>query len=131
MARYDYLALARAALTEMLDEHHAVVWPEVEARASDERWRDHPVPLDPHWMTTARRELRVEGVTDEQHSLTRGGRRITTLVPGVVPRGRGRLVERAAARKRLLHTRYMGWASGGPGSRGYSARGARAWSIRR
>jgi hypothetical protein len=78
-------------------------------------------------MSSARQELRAERIIEERSELTRGGRKITTLVPGAVPRGRGRLVERAAARKRLLHTRYMGWASGsGPGSHGLFGPGGEA-----
>ena len=57
MARWDYVQLARTAITEMLDQHHAVVWPEVEARAADVAWASNPVPVNPHWLTTARQRL--------------------------------------------------------------------------
>ncbi len=105
------LDLAQRVLLEMAEDQLAFVWPEAEARASDEPWATSPLRIDPHLLRAARNELmaheRLSRVTEE----TRGGRKITTYHPAVTAR-RERAIAEAAARKRLVYTRYRTWAEG-------------------
>jgi hypothetical protein len=50
MPQRAYTVLARAAILELLDQQHAVVWPEVEARLAEQPWRDLSGGLNPHIM---------------------------------------------------------------------------------
>lgn len=104
----EYVERGRQGILDLLSEHHALVWPEVEARLAETfRGYDH---IDPHHLETARKELAVAGLLVHRPHRTRGGRAIPILrlsAPG--PR---RAVEAATARKALLYARYLGWASG-------------------
>lgn len=104
-----YARLAVQALTEMVDRENAVVWAEVEAKAADAVWNGFPTRIDPHHLTNARHQLTDQGVVDHEVSATRGGRQVEILVSTSAPK---RAVQAAAARKRLLHARYLGWAMG-------------------
>jgi hypothetical protein len=105
----EWLARARAALLDLLDQEHAVVWPEVEAKLSDKRWRERGQVFDPHLLSTVRSQLRFEGVIEEVTTPTRGGREVSVW-SHTNRRGRQRRFEDAASRKRLLYARYLGWA---------------------
>ncbi len=96
---------------EAIDEEHAVTIPELEARISERPWRDLPVPVDPHHLTTARKALLAANAIAATSGRTRGGRLVTVLVPTDTHR-KTRAVEDATKRKRLLHSRYMTWATG-------------------
>lgn len=106
-----YVELGETAIRGMLDEHHAVVWPEIEARAADRTWGELPYPVDPHHLTTARSRLLRANIITRSEEPTRGGRRIAVYCPSDL-RGRATVVNQAAARKRLLHARFISWASG-------------------
>ncbi len=106
-----YVGLGIQAIAELLEEECAVVWPEVEARIGEQKWRDLPYPIDPHHLTTARRALEESDFIRHDTQRTRGGRLITVLVPAD-SYDRARKIEDAAARKRLLHGRYQTWALG-------------------
>lgn len=104
-----YARWAVQALEEMVASEHAVVWPEVEAKAADRAWGQVGGHIDPHHLTNARHQLTSRGVIDSEIRATRGGRSIEVLMS---PSGPKRAVQAAAARKRLLHARYLGWAMG-------------------
>jgi hypothetical protein len=75
--------------------------------------------IDPHHLTTARNALLKDGTAEIVDAATRGGGIVPVL--GLVDRqGKQRAFEDAAARKRLLYTRYAHWAS-----RYYGAAGER------
>jgi hypothetical protein len=105
----EWLARAHAALLDLLDREHAVVWREVEAKLSDKRWRERGQVIDPHLLTTVRSQLRFERVIEEITAPTRGGREVPVWAL-TDRRGRQRRFLDAAARKRLLYARYLGWA---------------------
>jgi hypothetical protein len=111
VARHDYDKLAEQGLRELLDVEHAIVWQEAQAKLADRQWESLPVPIDPHHLTTARRTLLARGVIEELLHPTRGGRKVSVLIPADRHR-QERLVQDAAARKRLLQTRFITWASG-------------------
>ena len=114
VVKRDYPALGRTAIAELLDQEHAVVWSEVEAKLTDRRWPTLPagvMRIDPHHLSTARHDLLDSGVIRAETNTTRGGRRITVYQPTDTHR-RTRATTDAAARKRLLEARYLGWASG-------------------
>jgi len=67
--------------------------------------------VDPHHLTTARKQLVQEQVLAQDTRVTRGGRPVTVLLPAE-DHGRRRKIEDAAKRKRLLHTRYLTLAMG-------------------
>ena len=111
MPRHDYAALGERGIQELLDAEHAVVWPEVEAKLADRQWPTLPVPIQPHHLTTARHRLLDQGIIANVTQATRGGRPVPVIVP-VEQRLRKRAITDAAARKRLLQTRFLTWASG-------------------
>ncbi len=103
------MALGRKAILELLEEEHAAVWLEVEAKVADHAWHSLRRPVQPHHLTTARTQLRREGVIKESPGATRGGAAISVLHLADLRR-RKKAFERAAARKRLLQARYLSWA---------------------
>jgi hypothetical protein len=108
----EWVELARTGIVRLLEAEHAAVWDEVEAKLSDRPWADMPSAVDPHHLTTARIQLTREGVITETGGVvTRGGRPISVLHL-VDTRGRRSAITKAAARKRLLHARYLRWAYG-------------------
>ncbi|MEU4838668.1 hypothetical protein [Nocardia testacea] len=103
-------AEARRDLLELIETEHAVVWSEVEAKLTREVLGNKG-EIYPHHLTTAKQQLIEEGILDSTKTMTRGGHEIETFSFTQVT-GRGTRINRAAARKRLLMSRYRGWASG-------------------
>jgi hypothetical protein len=102
-----YIARAEAEIPTLLREQGAAVRREIEARLGDRT----NYPVQPHILTTAlqnllaRKEIVLSGPTK-----TRGGREIDVYhLPIVHDVNKGQ-VEDAAARKRLLQTRFLSWA---------------------
>ncbi|MBI4494232.1 MAG: hypothetical protein HY690_15695 [Chloroflexi bacterium] len=81
---------------------------EVEAKLADHPWGNVPQGVNPHHLTAAKRQLLAEGTIQEVSTVTRGGRSVTVLALVARPK---RAFSDAAARKRLLYTRYIGWAT--------------------
>lgn len=113
MDREGYIALAKGLLLELAEEELAFVGLEALSKISDRPWRDDVPTIDPDLLATAREELVEEGDLLLDSRRTRGGREVTTYLLDV-PRTKT-AVEAAAARKRLLLARYMGWAHGSKG----------------
>lgn len=112
MADVDIWAeAARAAVLDVLAEHHAVVHPELEARIAEANFSGASGNLDPHHVTNALRELRDAGAIEWVNGSTRGGRDVQTIQP-TDRRRRATKIDTAAARKRLLLARYNGWSQG-------------------
>lgn len=113
MAQADeYVARATAMIKQILDEHHAVVHPEIEARVAEGEFASSTRNVDPHHITTALRTLSKSGELIYDRAPARGGRsEIVTIQPADQHR-RATKIEKAAARKRLLYARYRGWAQG-------------------
>jgi hypothetical protein len=109
----EYVAFARTAITELLDQEHAAGWLEVEAKIADAAWPGAPTRVDPHHLGTARRQLLRGGRIRVSHSGTRGGREVVIVQPADTS-GRSTAIAKAAQRKRLLLARYLGWAQGTP-----------------
>src|SRR5450759_445853 len=106
-----YVEAGLRAIPELLEVEHAVVWSEVEAKLADEEWGPAGHRIEPHHLSTARRALLDDGTITEQTAATKGGRPGSVFVLTSASR-RTRATEAAAARKRLLQTRYLSWASG-------------------
>ena len=107
----EYIDLARRHIIDLIDREHAVVWHEVEARLAEVAVPGAEKGINPHFLTNARRQLLDEGVIEVVTATARGGREIA--VYGLLDRRRRKTAfERAAGRKRLLETRYLGWAGG-------------------
>ncbi len=106
-----YIALGRTAITEMIDANGAAIWLEIVARAGDYPWRQLNTRIDPHHLRAALKQLLGEGTLTEVTERTRGGREVTVIVPVDTAR-RKRQVDDAAAKRRLVAARYLGWASG-------------------
>lgn len=105
----EYVDLAVAGIRGLVEQEHAVVWLEVEAKLADVVRPPLPHYIEPHHLSTARRLLVDE--IEEETGVTRGGRPITVLIPRD-RRRRTRIVGTTAARKRLLQARYLALASG-------------------
>lgn len=108
----DYQARAVDRVREILATELAVVRREIESRISEGYWQSSGQNIDPHHVTNAVRFLVEErGELEWVKTPTKGGAQIATLQP-VNRTGRATKIDQAAARKRLLYGRYMGWASG-------------------
>jgi hypothetical protein len=108
----EYTARATAMIKRVLDEHHAVVLSEIEARIAEGEFASSTGNVNPHHITTALRTLREAGELIYDRAPARGGGPdIETIQPADQHR-RATKIEKAAARKRLLYARYRGWAQG-------------------
>lgn len=105
----EYVRRAEAGIVQLLDEHLALVSPELSARMSENR--DAERNIDPHHVTTALRNLTAAGVLTSTTVRTRGGRSVQTMHPADIGR-RATALARASARKRLLMARWQGWTQG-------------------
>lgn len=105
-----YVEAGRLAIMQMVDQDSAVLWGEIISRAADRQWPGVPFKVHPHILLSSLGSLIPNRVTPIS-AATRGGRVITVFQP-TSPNGRKTQIERAAARKRLLDTRYTSWASG-------------------
>lgn len=110
----EYEARAVDRIREILSTEHAVVRREIEARISEGYFQSSRQNIDPHHVSNALRFLTDQREEFEWVSAPtrgKGKQPIATLQP-VNRTGRSTKIEKAAARKRLLYGRYMGWASG-------------------
>lgn len=108
----EYEARAVDRIREILAVEHVVVRREIESRITEGFWQGSGENIDAHHVTNAIRFLVDElGELTWVHRTTRGGAVVATLEP-VDRTGRADRIDRAAARKRLLWGRYLGWATG-------------------
>jgi hypothetical protein len=109
-AQYEARAVER--IREIMAAEHAVVRREIESRITEGFWQGSGENIDAHHVTNAIRFLVDElGELAWVRRTTRGGAVVATLEP-VDRTGRSDRIDRAAARKRLLWGRYLGWATG-------------------
>lgn len=110
----EYEARAVDRIREILSTEHAVVRREVESRISEGYWQSSGQNIDPHHVSNALRFLtKQRGEFEWVTARTRGkGKQPVPTLQPVDRTGRATKIEQAAARKRLLYGRYMGWASG-------------------
>jgi len=121
----DYFhAHALLVIVAVLDRLHAVTIPELESRAADHVFDPTvcPKPIQPHYLTNARNELHNEGAIESVTEWTRSHPNPITTWSLPPIRGRKRLIENAAARKRLLTARHNGWSERGGDGRGLLGR---------
>jgi len=105
-AKSVYLARAYREIPALLAEQAAAVGREIEARLAD---RDVQ-PIHPHILTSALRDLTVRGeIVLSPATRTRGKRELAVYHLPIVPGANKGRVEDAAARKRLLQTRFLSW----------------------
>lgn len=104
----EWRTLAAEQIVALLKSEHAVTQPEMEAKISDPLPVRGPRGAQPHHLTTARQRLLAAGQIASGGEVTRGGRSVRTyhLAGGPV-----KVRVRAAARKRLLHTRFLSWTA--------------------
>jgi hypothetical protein len=107
----EYVERAAQAIMQTLNEHHAVVHAELEARLSEGEFADSLKNINPHHITSALRDLHRSGQIIWDHTAARGGQVIDTIQPANQNRRSTKIAE-AASRKRLLFARYNGWAQG-------------------
>lgn len=104
-------ALARDVLLDMLGTEHAMVWREVEAKASETVWPGAGRAINPHHFTWARQQLEGK-LIEAPKAATRGGRPIEVLhLKDPDARRIATKVNRVSGRKRLLYGRYLGWTT--------------------
>jgi hypothetical protein len=107
----EYQARAVDRIREIVAVEHAVVRRELESRIAEGHWAGSGENIDPHHITNAVRHLVSRNEVHWVGGTTRGGADVETLQP-TDRTGRGDRIDRAAARKRLLYGRYLGWATG-------------------
>jgi hypothetical protein len=105
-----YVEWGRQAIVELLQTQHAVLWQEAQAKIADVKWPSLLLPIQPHHLTTARRELLDAEVIVESMGLARGGTNVPVLHLRDLQR-RQTVVARTAARKRLLAARMLRWTT--------------------
>jgi hypothetical protein len=106
----EWIAKAKEALVELVDIEHAIVPMEARAKACNAAWDDYPA-FDPDILNAARAELFASGDLTSATRPTKGGRTVSVLhLPDL--RDRETDFRKAAARKRALQTRYIGWTIG-------------------
>lgn len=99
---------AHLALQRLLAEQGACVWPEIEARLAEPASTQRPI--HPHLLSAAKKSLLRRGlIVESAPTRTRGGRDIV-VYHAPIRVGDFRRIEDIAARKRLLHTRFLSWA---------------------
>lgn len=98
-------------IREIIDTQYAVVRRELESRISEGYYQSSGQNIDPHHVSNAIRFLEGRGELEWVHTKARGGAMVATLQP-TNRTGRSDRIDRAAARKRLLFARYLGWATG-------------------
>jgi hypothetical protein len=77
----------------------------MEAKLADSRLEGMSSKIDPHHLTTARNRLLAAGAIERRHDPTRGNQVVTTYLLARPSKA----AIRQAARKRLLHARYISW----------------------
>lgn len=107
----EWVVLARQGILDLLEVEHAAVWDEIEAKIADVRWPTLETHIDPHHLSTARRQLIEEELVADVEEPTRGGRPIGVFHRTDLPK-RKTSISRAAQRKRLLQARYQRWGFG-------------------
>jgi hypothetical protein len=101
----EWVERGKTAIVALLEREHAAVWPEIEAKLAE-----GPGRVDPHHLTRARIRLLSDLTIEVVEAPTRGGKPVSVFA--LTDRiGRQRAFEDAAARKRLLYTRYINWSS--------------------
>ena len=88
-------------------EGGAVTKPEMEAKLSEAPPQPGLRRPEPHHLTMARNRLLEAGEIVSQRNTTRGGRVVSTFALAA----RTKQADRAAAWKRLLHSRYLSWSA--------------------
>lgn len=107
----EYEAQAVDRIRDIIDTEHALVRRELESRISEGYYQSSGQNIDPHHVSNATRFLEGRGELEWVQAKARGGATIATLQP-TNRAGRSDRIDRAAARKRLLWARYLGWATG-------------------
>jgi hypothetical protein len=107
-----YVDAGKTRIMALLDDQHALAGSiEIEARLSEGTYEGFGDTIDPHVLTIAINELDRDGsITSTAHP-SRGGRDVSIIQP-TDTRRRTTRIDRAAARKRLLMARYLGWSQG-------------------
>lgn len=94
-------------ILRLLTADGAATQPGMEAKLADTRFEGMRYNIDPHHLTTARNRLLAAGVIERRHDQTRGKQVVTTYLF----ENPSKLAIRQAARKRLLHARFISWNS--------------------
>jgi len=106
---------ASEAVLALLDHEHAATTTEIEAKLAEARFTHSATgrtfeTIDPHHLTTARNRLTSRKLIEPVTEPTRGGAQIPVYgLADRVAQRRQTAFDRAAARKRLLYTRYLSW----------------------
>jgi hypothetical protein len=108
----EYDRLGRQAVLALLEVEHAAAIMEIEAKISDVAHPSVGTPVEPIHLTNALRSLQKDGLIAVRSDKSRGSRDIP--IAHLAGRRNATAVERASARKRLLMSRYLGWAQGTP-----------------
>lgn len=108
-----YHPRAREAVRAVLDQEHAAVLHELEARIGEQYSGQDTRNIYPHNVGWAVKSLLSDGSLAVKRARTRGlGLPVETIGYASPPYGTQTDARRAHARKRLLYARYRGWAQG-------------------
>jgi len=99
--------MASAAIIDLLQKEHAVLWAEAQAKISDSRWPTLPTTIDPHHMTTARAQLLGRQI-ETRTARTKGGHEVAVLHLRDTDKI-ATAIDTAAARRRALMATLQSW----------------------
>jgi len=103
----QWRSIAAEKVLSLLGEEGAVTKPEMEAKLSEAPPQPGLRRPEPHHLTMARNRLLEAGEIVSQRNTTRGGRVVSTFSLAATTKQ----ADRVAARKRLLHSRYLSWSA--------------------
>ena len=115
LTKEQWVDVATQALRRLLEERSALVRPEADAILGESDWVSRNLGLSlkpqPHIVTEAHARLVEEGaLVDRTEVLNKRSVKVWVDANGLTTWGRKTEVERAAATKRRLYRRYLGWA---------------------
>jgi hypothetical protein len=108
LTKAEWVNLGTEAILGVLTTHHAATVRELEARASERIWGSLGYAINPHHLTEARRALEAQGRIVSTTRQTRG--HDITMYHLPLRYGLATVIAKTSARKRLLNTRFLGWA---------------------
>jgi hypothetical protein len=111
MPKFDYTAIGRERIIELLRHQHAAVKHELFAKLSDQHYGRFPPRIDPHYLGPALDQLVDAHEVVPETATSTGGYDVTAYRLADRYRQKTRALK-AAARHRKLHARYRSWAEG-------------------
>lgn len=111
MKKERYVGLGEERILELLEEQHALIPTEIEARLAEiHKYDQDPEVIHPHLLSEALHNLEREGTILRTSAISVGNRRVDVIEPAE-QRKRKTAIAKAASWKRKMYGRYLALAS--------------------